>query len=101
MQGHLAGQGEEDKVSLRPPRDGEGGDGASVAASRGGVISPVDGRGSGELLEHGKREEGSATSHLPYLTSPLPPPLGEPRRGGAASVAGDAENGSGVLGDAI
>jgi hypothetical protein len=58
MQGHLAGQGEEDGVSLRGSRNSEGRDAIGVAASRGAMSSPVDGGGSSEFLEHEKREDG-------------------------------------------
>jgi hypothetical protein len=58
MQGHLTGQGEEDGVSPRGSRNGEGEDVAGVAASRGGPSSLVDDNDSGEFLEHGKRGGG-------------------------------------------
>jgi hypothetical protein len=58
MQGHLTGQGEEDGVSPRGSYNGEGGDAARVAGSRGSVSSSVDSGGSDEFLEHEKREEG-------------------------------------------
>jgi hypothetical protein len=43
---------------LRGSRNGEGRDAIGVAASRGGMSSPVDGGGSSEFLEHEKREDG-------------------------------------------